>query len=107
MRVPVFVRIGKHAVNLDQIAEILCEPAPLGPQGELILAAFIRLTCGREIVVTGSEAVQMQRLADQLAVDHDDLRPNDTYATGDGFVPTQADIGRLSGAEPWGEDVPL
>lgn len=107
MVVPVFIHVGKHTVNLAQVAEILCEPAPFGAQGEMVLAAFVRLACGREIVVTGSEAVQMQRLADQLAVDHDDLCPNDTYATGDGFVPTQADIGRLSGAEPWGEDVPL
>ena len=62
MVVPVFIRVGKHTVNLEQVAEILCEPAPFGVQGEMALAAFVRLACGREIVVTGSEAERIRNL---------------------------------------------
>ena len=103
MVVPVFIRVGKHTVNLEQVAEILCEPAPFGVQGEMALAAFVRLACGREIVVTGSEAVQMQRLADQLAVDHDDLRPNEVYAD----QPTDAELESVGDSSPWDDDTPL
>ena len=108
MNVPVCVKIGNCVVNLAHITHVMCEYAPLGLQGELVPAAFVYLSNGRDIVVTGDEARRVERMADAMLVDEADLpHLNDAYATGDGFIPSTEDIERLSGSGQWDDDTPL
>lgn len=107
--VPTFVRIGGHVVNLARVEEILYDPsAPFGPTMDPVPTAWVRLSSGREVVVTGAQADEVRYLADRLAVAPDALvLPEDEYVpAGDGFVPSQEDLESLGGSD-WDDDTPL